>query len=336
MLYVGLDVHKRFWSCCVLDERLRKRAAVVLPGEVDALVRFLEHLGERYSICFEASSQYGYLYDRLRPHAERVAVAHPAHVRLIYRSKRKNDRLDAQKLAKLLAIGAIPMVHVPSGEIRALRSAVVARERLVGECTRCKNAIRALLEANGIRPPKRLWSKQGRRWLADVELAHELYAERRDLLLEALEQAMARLKRLERSLNKRSGRLPAVALLRTIPGVGVRTAEALVAFIADPRRFTSNKTIGSYFGLVPKEDSSGGCQRLGHITKNGPSVVRRLLNQAAWQAIRRSPQLRSFYEKIRRGKKERRKIAIVATMHRLARVALAMLRSGEAWRWQEA
>ena len=90
--------------------------------------------------------------------------------------------------------------------------------------------------------------------------------------------------------------------------------------------------IGSYFGVVPSQDASGPVNRLEHITREGPSVVRGLLAEAAWQAIRRSDRVRSFYERVRRGDDERRKIALVATVHYLLRVMLTMLQSGEVWR----
>jgi transposase len=118
----------------------------------------------------------------------------------------------------------------------------------------------------------------------------------------------------------------------TIPGVGLRTAETVVAYLDDPHRFRRNKSVGAYLGLVPCQDQSGIANRLGHITREGPASVRRMLCEAAWQAIRRSPTTRRYFERIEQGNRDRKKIAIVATAHYLARVMLAMLRTGEAWR----
>ena len=86
------------------------------------------------------------------------------------------------------------------------------------------------------------------------------------------------------------------------------------------------------FGLVPLQDQSGPANRLGHITKQGPAVARRLLVEAAWQGIRRSEQLRRFFEQVMRGDPGRKKIAIVATAHHLVRAMAAMLSTGEVWR----
>jgi transposase len=105
----------------------------------------------------------------------------------------------------------------------------------------------------------------------------------------------------------------------------------VVAYIDDAGRFHRNHQIGSYFGLVPCEDTSVK-RRLGHITADGPATVRMLLTEAAWQAIRRSPRVRARFDRIQGGNKDRKKIAVVAIAHYLARVMQAMLRTGEVWR----
>src|SRR5213078_4434746 len=121
-------------------------------------------------------------------------------------------------------------------------------------------------------------------------------------------------------------------LLRTIPGVGIRTAEAVIAHLDDVSRFGSAKQVGAYFGLVPCQDSSAAKNRLGHITRQGPSVVRRLLTEAAWQAIRRSPTVKALFERLQRDDPLRKKIALVGVAHYLARVMFALLRKNEPWR----
>ncbi len=127
---------------------------------------------------------------------------------------------------------------------------------------------------------------------------------------------------------------------------GLPTAScALSACVDDPHRCTSVKTIGSYFGLVPCQDQSAGKNRLGHLTRQGPATVRKLLTEASWQAIRRSPRIRAHFERIRQGNPERKRIAPVAAAHYLLRVmsravscalSLAMLRTGEVWRAEAA
>jgi transposase len=151
-------------------------------------------------------------------------------------------------------------------------------------------------------------------------------------MLEDLEHLTQQIHRVECYLKQVADRHAGVALLMTIPGVGVRTAETICAYIDDVARFRRVKQVGAYFGLVPCQDATGNVNRLGHITKDGPATARKLLTEAAWQAIRHSPRIRSFFERVRRGDPQRKKIALVATAHHLLRVMAAMLRSGESWR----
>lgn len=104
-----------------------------------------------------------------------------------------------------------------------------------------------------------------------------------------------------------------------------------MAYVDQPERFTSSKKIGSYFGLVPSQDQSGGTNRMGRITRQGPSVVRRLVVEASWSARRYSLSVRRYFERVMRNDKERRKKALIATGHYLLRVMLAMLQTGSVW-----
>ncbi len=336
MRYVGLDVHWRQSTICVLDEHGRKLWTRTVRGSWCTVVEELRRLPRPLAVCFEASTGYGFLHDALREFARRVVVAHPGQLRLIFRSKRKTDRVDAEKLAKLLYLDEAPGVYVPAAAIRSWRGLMEHRRRLVAEQTRAKNQVRALLRRGGVAPPRGLWGRRGLAWLEALPFEGELEALQRDLLLQRLTTGAAMVRRAERALDGVGRGCAGVALLQTIPGVGRRTAEVLMAYIADPQRFARTKAIGRYFGLVPQQDASAGVNRLGHITREGPAAVRHLLTEAAWHGVRRSPRIRAVFERVRRGDPARRKIAVVATAHYLARVALAMLKTGEVWREEAA
>jgi transposase len=330
MLYVGLDVHSRQSSLCILNAGGGTVNQVQLKGPRSAVVDRLRQLDEPFSICYEASCGYGHLYEQLRPLAHHVAVAHPGKLRLIYGSKRKNDRVDAQKLAKLLLLDMVPPVHVPSIDVRAWRSLIVLRQRVLQQVVRAKNQIRGVLRENDLAGAKWLWSRKQLAWLESLEL-HPAAKLRLELAVEEFRALDARIKRIEQELQKYADRTPAVKLLMTIPGVGIRTAETFVAWVDDVTRFRNNRQIGSYFGLVPCQDASADTNRLGHITRDGPPVMRKLICEAAWTAIKNDPAFTRFFERVMGGKAERRKIAVVATMHRMIKVMGAMLRSGEAY-----
>lgn len=334
MFYVGLDIHAKQITVCVLDAdgKVHHRCQV---RQVDQMLRLLEGLPGPCQACYEASTGYGMYFECLSRVAQRVVVAHPGLLRLIFRSKQKNDRRDAEKLAKLLYVGQVPAVHVPSANVRVWREVINFRRRLIEKRTRAKNGLRGLLRSLGIQaPPKAgLWTKQGMAWLRQLEFANPMHAMKRDLLIGEIENFSAQLRRVETELARCSAGSVAVQILRSIPGVGPRTAEAVAAFIDNPHRFANSKRIGAYFGLVPSQDQSGSRNRLGHITREGSATVRKLLVEAVWQASRRSPTVRAYLERVQRGEKDRRKIAIVATSHYLVRVMWSMLKNGT--RWQE-
>lgn len=344
MWYVGLDYHVRTSSIHILDAHGKKINALTVRGSWVELIEVLRRVakeaqavGEKLAICYEASCGYGHLFEQLARIAAKVVVAHPGQLRIIFKSKRKSDRVDAAKLAMLLLLGQVPTVWVPSADVRAWRRMIEYRRRVMDKRTACKNQVRALLRTHGVLAParKKLWSKKQRPWLRDLQLPTASDSLQLAILLDELEHQDKQVARVTAQLDRIAKSHPGVALLRTIPGVGPRTAEAVTAYIDDARRFTRSKCIGAYLGIVPCQDASAAVNRLGHITRDGPPTVRKLLIEAAWQGIRRSPQVRAFYQRIVGGKDDRRKIALVATAHHLARVMLAMLRSGEAWRRQE-
>jgi len=336
MLFLGLDVHKNQSTLCALDVDGKQVFNRAIKGSwikvVDQIRKVKQGHGGKVAVCFESSCGYGPLHDALVKIVDQVVVAHPGHLRMIFRAKKKNDKIDARKLAMLLFFGQVPSIHVPGEDVRAWREMINFRCKLVEKRTRVKNEIRTFLRGLGVVAPKGLWTRAGTSWLRSLEFSSDMSSFRRDLLVQEHESLKASVSRVERLLAKRARNHPGVALLMTIPGVGIRTAEALVAFIDDPHRFPKTNKIGDYFGLTPAFYESANTRRMGHITKEGPPVVRKFLTEAAWQAIRRSPTAAGKFEQWMRGDPDRKKIAVIAVAHYLARVSLAMLKTGETWR----
>jgi transposase len=330
MYYVGLDAHARSFNGDILDCNGKLFKRFDIRGSRSDLLAEMKKIPGPFRVCYEASCGYGVLHDDLATVAQTVKVAHPGHLRLIFRSKRKNNKIDGAKLAKILYLDAVPAIHVPNIDVRSWRQTIEFRRKLLDERVQIKNRIRALLRGQGIDPPKSLWTKKGMNWLKKLEL-NNACAIQRDILTSDLEGQAGKIKLVEKHLGEVADRHPGIALLRTIPGVGPRTAEALIAYIDDVKRFGSVKQVGAYFGLVPCQDATGDKNRLGHITRDGPATVRKLLCEASWTGIRRSPTLRAFFERVMRNDPQRKKIALVATAHHLVRVTTAMLRSGECW-----
>ena len=167
MYYVGLDVHWQQSTFCVLDENGKKLSSRTVHGSWDKLLMALGVVKKPFAICFEASTGYGYLFEKLSLMAAKVTVAHPGQLRLIFRSKRKSDRVDAEKLAKLLYLDEVPPVYVPSAQVRSWRGLIEHRTGLLFERTRGKNELRALLRSHGLAAPKGLWTARGLAWLRE-------------------------------------------------------------------------------------------------------------------------------------------------------------------------
>jgi len=277
-------------------------------------------------LAFEVGTQAQWIASIVRPLARHVQVANPSLIPWLFRDGRKNDRLDARKLATLLYLKQLPTVHLPTAKISAWRALINHRRTLVKRRTMVKNQIRTIVRAFGHRCPfKNLWTHRGQTWLLSLEL-DDTRTVMLTTLLDELTFFDQKIAAMETKLDAIAAVHPQVALLRTIPGVGPRTAEAIMAFADGAERFRDRRRFAGYFGMTPTEDSSGLVERHGHISKRGPSVVRWVLIEAAHQAIKRCPAFRAFYARVHRGKKDRAKKAIVAVGRKVLTVAYAMLR----------
>ena len=189
--------------------------------------------------------------------------------------------------------------------------------------TRIMNQLQAVALNEGLRCKKRLWRERGGQQLESFRLAPWASRRRRDRL-ELLDRLSTTIAELTQAIEQEAEKCPPAQRLRTHPGVGSLTALAFVLIIGEAQRFDCGKQIASYLGLVPLEDSSGNRRRLGHITKQGSSMLRFLLVEAAQVTVRSMPEWRSkyFHLAMRRG----RKIAKVAMVRKLAVRLYWMLR----------
>jgi transposase len=192
------------------------------------------------------------------------------------------------------------------------------------------NQLQAVALNEGLRCKKRLWREGGREQLDSFRLAPWASRRRRDLL-ELLDRLNPTIAELSQAVEQEVEKCSEAKRLMTHPGVGPLTALAFVLILGTPERFGSGKALASYLGLVPSEESSGDRRRLGHITKQGNSLVRFLLVEAAQVTVRSDPEWRGkfFHLAMRRG----RKIAKVAMARRLAVRLYWMWRQG--WDYEQ-
>ena len=255
--------------------------------------------------------------------------------------KRKTDRDDALKLARMTASHELPTVHVPSRSVRARRSLLKFRQSIVSHRVSVQNEIRALWQAQGLAqlpPGAATWTRAGMQLLREQSrplsdcAAEELWRGQLGLLVQSLEQAREQEKELDQKLDALAGQDPAVQRLLTIRGVGRCTAEVICAWIDDPRRFHNGRQVSSYAGLVPVQYQSGQSDRRGRITKHGSRLLRKTLVECAWLMLRYNPWAIRIVQQISKGQKTRKKQAVVALARKLLVRCWAMLRDGTDWR----
>ena len=256
------------------------------------------------------------------------------------RVKRKTDRDDALKLAKLAATNQLPTVHVPKLAVRQHRALIKYRHALVDRRTGIKNTIRSLLDAQGLSLPGRSrgWTvasvnelKTLSRPLAACD-ANNLWRGQLDCELRMLESVSALIREADRKLDAIAAQDARITRLRTAPQVGARLAELIVTTLDDARRFKSARQVSAYAGLVPKQYQSGQMNRLGRITGQGPGLLRRVLVQVAWGLQRRTDTRgHAVFERLCHGQRTRRKQAVVALARKILIWCWAMLRDESTW-----
>jgi transposase len=259
--------------------------------------------------------------------------------------KRKTDRDDALKLAQLSAMNQIKPVHVPELKVRQWRGLIAGRQTLVAQQTMVKNRVRALLTVQGPSPLPTgdpAWSQAWRKELQGLARPlgecspEELWRGELALQLQLLAFLEEQVATITVQLNDLAEKDARVQLVQTIPGVGPRLAETVVAMLDKPQRFTSGKQVGSYAGLTPRQYQSGGTDRRGRISKHGSSLLRALLVEVSWLALRWNEWARQTYQRVCRGSKTRKKVAIVAVARKLLVICWAMLRDNKPWQSRQA
>lgn len=164
-----MDVHKNLTVCNLFDPAAAPRVqhrCVTVPSTVEGPTSVLQPLNRQCKVAFEVEIQAQWVATIIRPLAAEVQVANPARIPWLFRDGRKNDRLDARKLATLLYLDQLPRVHLPRAEVSLWRSSIQHRRALIHRRTMVKNQIRSILRSCMLRSPHRsLWTRRGREWL---------------------------------------------------------------------------------------------------------------------------------------------------------------------------
>jgi len=317
MYYIGLDVHKKTISYCVKDAagRVHREGRINSTRcELDAWVRTLP---QPRMIAMEATIFTGWIYDHLLPHAEQVKVAHPLMLRAIAAAKRKNDRIDAAKIADCLRCDFLPECHMASTAIRDRRRILRYRNLLLRQAVQMKNRVSGLLMETGVSYNKLRLHRMG--YFQQLLSTSEEISESIRPLLKLCREHIDRSIRLDTALLRSLERDPLLSerlrRLRTIPGVGPITALTWALEVGDTSRFHSIKQAISYCGLCSAEKSSADKTMRTPISKQRNKHIQQVLVEAARLAPRYSEELALLYERERqRGNSNRATLAVARKM----------------------
>ena len=324
MMIIGSDFHPSWQQVSWLDTETGEtgdRRLAQADGEAE---RFYRALAAPALIGMEATGNCHWLVDLLAGLGHELWVGDAAQIRASSVRQQKTDRRDAAHILKLLVEGRFPRIWMPSSEVRDVRQLLLHRYKLVTMRARVKNELQHLCLNQGVQRKHKLWSKAGQQVLRELRL-RPWASRRRDDLLGLMAMLDQQIEPLDEAVKAEAQRDKMALLLQTQPGVGPVTALAYVLTMGDVSRFPRGKQVASYLGLIPREHSSGGRQKLGAISKQGNRMLRMLLVEAAQTAVRLDPQFKKEY--LHRCHQKPKAVAKVAAARKLAVRLYWMLRS---------
>ena len=324
MLIIGCDFHPGFQQLAIFDKQTGEIRYRRLRTMEEAR-GFFGGLAEKALLGLE-SCGFSQWFERLvEESGHELWVGDAAQIRASVVRQQKTDQRDAEHVLHLLLQGRFPRLWVPTAEERDVRQLLMHRHQRVRMRTQVKNQLQAIALNQGLRKRRGLWTEAGREQLEKLGLP-PFSRRRRDELLQSLEQLDEQIAALDQVVRAEAQKRPEAVRLMTHPGVGPQTALAFVLTLGEVQRFAGAKQVSSYLGLIPREYSSGGKQRLGHISKQGSPFLRFLLVEAAQSAARWDPELKRAY--VRLAMRRSRAQAKVAVARRLATRLYWMLRNG--------
>jgi len=334
MIIMGIDLGKFNSMVCIYNKTTREHSFQTAATQRGYFRTLLTQPEKPDLVVVEACGPSGWVSDLCEELDIPIIVCSTHEEAWRFSSvKRKTDKDDALKLARLAAMNELVSTHVPSKAIRERRRLITYRKKIVERINRCKNTIRAIFASQGVQISSgtQTWFN-GRQFLIEKSqpLAEcspdELWRGELDLELTQLANLESHYKTIEKQLEQIAKQDAQVRRVQTINGVGRVTAEAIVAYIDDPHRFKNARQVSSYVGMVPRQYQSGNTDRRGRITKRGPRLLRTLLVECAWCSLRYNEWAKATYERIHAGSQPRKKKAAVALARKLLVIAWALMR----------
>ncbi|MBV9197812.1 MAG: IS110 family transposase [Solirubrobacterales bacterium] len=324
--WVGIDLHRRRSQIAIIDEHGELTLSKRIPTGRETIT---ELLGDSDGTLVALEATYGWEWraELLEDAGFDVHLAHPLRTRAIAAARVKTDAVDARTLAHLLRTGLLPEAYIAPPELRDLRDLLRHRATLVHLRTSIKNRVHALLARQGILPEHTdLFGTAGREYLTTVALP-DAPRRRLDSLLALICDFDREIASTTREIDQAAKTDERVKLLCQIRGIGRYTAMLIIAEIGDVNRFPTAKHLCQWAGLTPTIRSSDGKARLGHISRQGSTILRWALTEAAQHTPTSGGPLRAQYERI--AKRRGPKIAKVAVARQILTLCYYGLRDGE-------
>jgi transposase len=324
MLIIGCDYHPSWQQICWMDTETGETEERKLEHASGEAEKFYRDLPTPALIGMESTGNCQWFVEMAAAAGHDVWVGDAAKIRASDPRQQKHDRRDAALLLKLLLEGRFPRIWIPSSEEKDLRQLLIHRYKLVRMRAQVKTELQHLAMNQGVVKKRRLWSKAGEQVLRDLPL-RPWAGRRREDLFKIKEMLNGQIDLLDHAVKEAADKNERARLLMSQPGVGPITSMAFVLTMGDVSRFQRGKQVASYLGLIPREYSSGGKQRLGSISKQGNRFMRMLLVEAAQIAVRCDPQMRNEY--LHRCRSKAKGVAKVAAARKLAIRLYWMLRT---------
>lgn len=328
MIIIGCDYHPSFQQIAWVDTEtgeMQERKLMHASGEAE---EFYRHLTGAVRVGLESTGNCHWFLDLLGEIGHEVWVGDAARISAKQVRQQRTDRRDAVHILDLLMKDDFPRIWTPSKQERDHRQLLIHRYKLVTLRVRVKNELQHLAMNQGMQKKRSLWSREGQKQLQELPLAFWA-STRRQNLLELLKKLDQQITVLDQAVKKAAEENENACRLMTQPGVGPITALAFVLTLGDVTRFRRGKQVASYLGLIPREYSSGGKQRLGRISKQGNRFLRMLLVEAAQSVVRYDPKFRKEYLHRCHGKPKG--VAKVAAARKLAIRLFWMLRTHKSY-----
>ena len=296
MQIIGCDLHARQQTVAMLDTDSGEFVEKTLEHDSEELRNFYARLTRQVLVGVEATGAMQWFLEWMEELGIECRVGDPAKIRAAEPRKQKNDRRDAQLLLKLLSENRFPTIWMPSTEQRDLRTLLRHRHQWVRMPASVQHTLQSMALNHGLRRGHSLWNQAGQHALRALPLAPHA-SQRRKALMTLYPSLQESIDELDHEVSQQVDQHPQARRLMTHPGVGPITALATEVFLGNPMRFTDGKAVASYMGMIPREHSSGGRQRLGAMSKQGNALLRYLWCEAAMHAVGRDPELKRFYRR---------------------------------------